>query len=77
MLRARFLQDTVLIDNNDFVKYNSERDLDYLTGLELFKDKKVDILNPYYHDDMYKNIEIYEDDWVDFVNNTKNIIREV
>lgn len=77
MLRARFLQDTVLVDNSEFVKYNKERDLDYITGLELFKENKVDILNPYYHEDMHKEIEKYEDDWVDFVNDTKNIIREV
>lgn len=77
MLRARFLQDTVLVDNSEFVKYNKERDLDYITGLELFKENKVDILNPYYHEDMHNEIEKYEDDWVDFVNDTKNIIREV
>ena len=33
----------------------------------LYDDGIVDILNPFYHDDLMKNIDDYESDWIRFV----------
>lgn len=67
MLRARFLEDTILDKTNDTVRRNKERDLDFELGIMLYDDGIVDILNPFYHDDLMKNIDHYESDWLRFV----------
>lgn len=67
MLRARFLEDTILDKTNDTVRRNKERDLDFELGVMLYDDGIVDILNPFYHDDLIKNIDDYESDWIRFV----------
>lgn len=67
MLRARFLEDTILDKTNDTVRRNKERDLDFELGVMLYYDGIVDILNPFYHDDLMENIDDYESDWVRFV----------
>lgn len=67
MLRARFLEDTILDKTNDTVRRNKERDLDFELGVMLFDDGIVDILNPFYHDDLMENIDDYESDWIRFV----------
>lgn len=67
MLRARFLEDTILDKTNDTVRRNKERDLDFELGVMLYDDGIVDILNPFYHDDLMANIDDYESDWIRFV----------
>lgn len=67
MLRARFLEDTILDKTNDTVRKNKERDLDFELGVMLYYDGIVDILNPFYHDDLMENIDDYESDWIRFV----------
>lgn len=67
MLRARFLEDTILDKTNDTVRRNKERDLDFELGVMLYYDGIVDILNPFYHDDLMENIDNYESDWIRFV----------
>ena len=67
MLRARFLEDTILDKTNDTVRRNKERDLDFELGVMLYYDGIVDILNPFYHDDLMENIDDYESDWIRFV----------
>ena len=67
MLRARFLEDTILDKTNDTVRRNKERDLDFELGVMLYYDGIVDILNPFYHDDLMENIDDYESDWSRFV----------
>lgn len=67
MLRARFLEDTILDKTNDTVRRNKERDLDFELGVMLYDDGIVDILNPFYHDDLMENIDDYESDWIRFV----------
>lgn len=67
MLRARFLEDTILDKTNDTVRRNKERDLDFELGAMLYYDGIVDILNPFYHDDLMENIDDYESDWIRFV----------
>lgn len=67
MLRARFLEDTILDKTNDTVRRNKERDLDFELGVMLYDDGIVDILNPFYHDDLMDNIDDYESDWIRFV----------
>lgn len=67
MLRARFLEDTILDKTNDTVRRNKERDLDFELGVILYDDGIVDILNPFYHDDLMENIDDYESDWIRFV----------
>lgn len=67
MLRARFLEDTILDKTNDTVRRNKERDLDFELGVMLYDDGIVDILNPFYHDDLMKSIDDYESDWIRFV----------
>ena len=66
MLRARFLEDTILDKTNDTVRRNKERDLDFELGVMLYYDGIVDILNPFYHDDLMENIDDYESDWIRF-----------
>jgi len=67
MLRARFLEDAILDKTNDTVRRNKERDLDFELGVMLYYDGIVDILNPFYHDDLMENIDDYESDWIRFV----------
>ena len=67
MIRARFLEDTILDKTNDTVRRNKERDLDFELGVMLYYDGIVDILNPFYHDDLMENIDDYESDWIRFV----------
>ena len=67
MLRARFLEDTILDKTNDTVRRNKERDLDFELGVMLYYDGIVDILNPFYHDDLMENIDDYKSDWIRFV----------
>lgn len=67
MLRARFLEDTILDKTNDTVRRNKERELDFELGVMLYDDGIVDILNPFYHDDLMENIDDYESDWIRFV----------
>lgn len=67
MLRARFLEDTILDKTNDTVRRNKERDLDFELGVMLYYDGIVDILNPFYHDDLMENIDDYESYWIRFV----------
>ena len=67
MLRARFLEDTILDKTNDTVRRNKERDLDFELGVMLYYDGIVDILNPFYHDDLMENVDDYESDWIRFV----------
>lgn len=67
MLRARFLEDTILDKTNDTVRRNKERDLDFELGVMLYYDGIVDVLNPFYHDDLMENIDDYESDWIRFV----------
>ena len=67
MVRARFLEDTILDKTNDTVRRNKERDLDFELGVMLYYDGIVDILNPFYHDDLMENIDDYESDWIRFV----------
>lgn len=71
MLRARFFQDTFLQSMNLVIRKDRETDVDYDLGLELFKDDLVDILNPYENEDLFRNIDKYENDWVKFVEYTK------
>ncbi|QDF14303.1 hypothetical protein [Staphylococcus phage PMBT8] len=71
MLRARFFQDTFLQSMNLVIRKDRETDVDYDLGLELFKDDLADILNPYENEDLFKDIEKYENDWVKFVEYTK------
>lgn len=67
MLRARFLENVIIDKTNDAVLKNKERDLDFETAIFLYDDGVVDILNPFYHDDLMKNIDLYESDWLRFV----------
>lgn len=67
MLRARFFQDTFLTSVNLVVTRNRETDVDYDLGIELHKDGLADILNPYENEDLFKNIDKYENDWIKFV----------
>ncbi|WWT40100.1 hypothetical protein [Staphylococcus phage PT94] len=71
MLRARFFQDTFLQSMNLVIRENKETDVDYELGLELFNDDLADILNPYENEDLFRNIDKYENDWVRFVEYTK------
>lgn len=67
MLRARFLENVIIDKTNDAVLKNKERDLDFETAIFLYDDGVIDILNPFYHDDLMKNIDNYESDWLRFV----------
>lgn len=71
MLRARFFQDTFLQSMNLVIRKNKETDVDYELGIELFEDDLADILNPYENEDLFRNIDKYENDWVKFVEYTK------
>lgn len=77
MLRARFLEDVVLVDNLEFIKYDKEKDLDYSLAVELYEKGQVDILNPHLNDDLAENLELYSDDWNSFVRYKNSIIKEV
>lgn len=71
MLRARFFQDTYLVDNNTVRRYNQESDIKLETAIELYINDKIDILNPYLNQDLLENINLYEKDWEDFCRLTK------
>ena len=71
MLRARFFQDTYLLDDNIVKRNNQEHDITLDIALELFKADKIDVLNPFLNEDLFKNIDIYEDDWIEFCSITK------
>ena len=71
MLRARFFQDTYLLDDNIVKRNNQEHDITLDIALELFKADKIDVLNPFQNEDLFKEIEIYEDDWIEFCRMTK------
>ena len=71
MLRARFFQDTYLLDDNIVKRNNQEHDIALDIALELFKADKIDVLNPFLNEDLFKNIDIYEDDWIEFCSITK------
>ena len=71
MLRARFFQDTYLLDGNIVKRKNQEHDITLEVSLELFKADKIDVLNPFLNEDLFENIDIYEDDWMEFCSITK------
>ncbi len=71
MLRARFFQDTYLLDDNIVKRNNQEHDITLDIALELFKADKIDVLNPFLNEDLFENIDIYEDDWIEFCSITK------
>ena len=67
MLRVLFFQDTYLSDYNTARREGQERDLQFEDGCELYREGKVDILNPYNNEDLLENIDEYEKDWERFV----------
>lgn len=71
MLRARFFQDTYLLDDNIVRRKNQEHDITLEVALELYRADKIDVLNPFQNEDLFKEIEIYEDDWIEFCRMTK------
>src|SRR5699024_10620063 len=71
MIRARFFQDTYLLDDNIVRRKNQEHDITLDIALELFKADKIDVLNPFLNEDLFENIDIYEDDWIEFCSITK------
>lgn len=71
MLRARFFQDTYLLDDNIVRRKNQEHDITLKVALELYRAEKIDVLNPFLNDDLFENIDIYEDDWIEFCSITK------
>lgn len=71
MLRARFFQDTYLVDDNTVRRYNQENDVKLETAIELYNDNKIDILNPYLNQDLLENINLYKEDWEHFCHLTK------
>lgn len=71
MLRARFFQDTYLMDYDLVIRRNNEHDVDYKTGIDMYNKYMVDILNPFYNEDLLRNLDNYEDDWLKFVEETK------
>ena len=71
MLRARFFQDTYLLDDNIVKRNNQEHDITLKVALELYRADKIDVLNPFQNEDLFKEIEIYEDDWIEFCRMTK------
>lgn len=71
MLRARFFQDTYLLDDNIVRRKNQEHDITLKVVLELYRADKIDVLNPFQNEDLFKEIEIYEDDWIEFCRMTK------
>lgn len=71
MLRARFFQDTYLLDDNIVRRKNQEHDITLKVALELYRAEKIDVLNPFQNEDLFKEIEKYEDDWIDFCRLTK------
>jgi hypothetical protein len=71
MLRARFFQDTYLLDDNIVRRKNQEHDITLKVALELYRAEKIDVLNPFLNEDLFKEIEIYEDDWIEFCRMTK------
>ena len=71
MLRARFFQDTYLLDDNIVRRENQEHDITLKVALELYRADKIDVLNPFQNEDLFKEIEIYEDDWIEFCRMTK------
>lgn len=71
MLRARFFQDTYLLDDNIVRRKNQEHDITLKVALELYRADKIDVLNPFRNEDLFKEIEIYEDDWIEFCRMTK------
>ena len=52
MLRARFFQDTYLLDDNIVRRKNQEHDITLDIALELFKADKIDVLNPFLNEDL-------------------------
>ena len=71
MLRARFFQDTYLLDDNIVKRNNQEHDITLDIALELFKADKIDVLNSFLNEHLFECIEISEDDWKDFCSITK------
>lgn len=71
MLKARFFQDTYLMDYDLVIRRNNEHDVDYKTGIDMYNKDMVDILNPFYNEDLLRNLDNYEDDWLKFVEETK------
>lgn len=71
MLRARFFQNTYIVRYGITVRENKEYDVEYDLGLEMYLDEDVDILNPFEHSDLLRNLDRYEDDWLKFVEYTK------
>lgn len=71
MLRARFFQDTFLTSIDLVIRKNKETDVDYDLGIELYKQELADILNPYENEDLFKNIDKYENDWIKFVEHSR------
>jgi hypothetical protein len=71
MLRARFFQDTYLLDDNIVRRENQEHDITLEVALELYRDEKIDVLNPFQNEDLFEEIETYEDDWIEFCHMTK------
>ena len=68
MLRVLFFQDTYLSDYNTARREGQEIDLQFEDGCELYREGKVDILNPYNNEDLLENIDEYEKDWERFIN---------
>ncbi|WWT40327.1 hypothetical protein [Staphylococcus phage PT1-4] len=71
MLRVRFFQDTYLFDYNIFRRYNQEYDVDLKTAVELFENEQADVLNPFLNEDLFQEIDLYENDWIEFCKQTK------
>lgn len=71
MLRARFFQDTFLTSVDLVIRKNKETDVDYDLGIDLYNKDLADILNPYENEDLFRNIDNYENDWIKFVKYTR------
>ena len=67
MLRVLFFQDTYLSDYNTARRVGQEIALQFDMAYELYREGKADILNPYYNEDLFKDIERYDKDWERFI----------
>lgn len=70
MLRVRLLEDVILTHNNEFIKKNKERDLDYDLAFELYEMRQADVLNPHLNSDLMNKKE-YFSDWNKFAKEVK------
>lgn len=73
MLRVRFLEDVIMTDNYQTWRKNNEKDFDYNLSLELYNKGLVDVLNPYENKDLKERLELYADDWNQFVKEVDHI----